>query len=215
MTISTSDLGGLPDLGGFRRLCKSLAALDAVLSPEWEYRFFSFDAGWNQAAGEMMAIMRDGSGDEWFAIISRSGIALRGLAHEASTFKAGTPKPWVLRDLPEEFHANLLNEPAADTANSTYCIWRLVSDASWHCGVARGQPVEDGSVEHMAILSGDPNAYVAMAEEQYDMEVRLDDVRAVYDHRPLTRELVARLNPEADWDALMVDLKKIGYPESR
>ena len=42
--ISSRDLGGLPDLQDFRRLTRSLAMLDAILSREWEDRYYSFDA---------------------------------------------------------------------------------------------------------------------------------------------------------------------------
>lgn len=31
----------MPDLVAFRRLVRSLAALDAVMSPEWTYRYYS------------------------------------------------------------------------------------------------------------------------------------------------------------------------------
>lgn len=215
MTISTSDLRGMPDLDGFRRLCKSLAALDAVLSPEWAYRYYSFDAEWNRDHGDMLASMRDGSGDKWFAIICPAGAVIQGLAHEALTFEMGKPKPWVFEDLPIAFRKNLLNEPAAEATSSTYCIWRLATDSEWHCGLASGQSVEDGSGEHLAILSGDPRAYVSFAEEYYEVEVALEDVRVAYDHEPITRELAGRLNSEADWEALQADLKKIGYPDSR
>lgn len=214
MTISTADLRGLPDLTGFRRLTKSLATLDAILSPEWQYRLYSFNATWGRDTSDMLASMRDGCGDSWFAILCDAGVAIQGLAHESPTFTMGRPKPWVFEDLPEAFHENLLHEPAAEASNSTYCIWRLASDAAWHCGVASGERVDDGSDEHLAILNGDPNAYVALAAAYYEVQVALDDVRAIYDHEPITRELVARLNSDVDWDALQNDLRQIGYPDA-
>lgn len=42
--ISSRDLSGLPDVPALRRLMQSLAMLDAILSPEWEYRYFSFNS---------------------------------------------------------------------------------------------------------------------------------------------------------------------------
>jgi hypothetical protein len=51
--ISTRDLSKLPDIASFRRLTRALAMLDAILSPEWQYRYYSFNAHWS--AGEMMA----------------------------------------------------------------------------------------------------------------------------------------------------------------
>ena len=53
--ISTRDLSAMPDLAGFRRLARSVAMLDAILSPEWEFRYYSFNSKW--AEGEMMASM--------------------------------------------------------------------------------------------------------------------------------------------------------------
>jgi hypothetical protein len=35
--------------------------LDAIVCPEWEHRYYSFNANW--AADEVMGSMRDGSGD--------------------------------------------------------------------------------------------------------------------------------------------------------
>lgn len=42
--ISTRQLGALPDIATLERLCQSLALLDAILSREWEYRYYSFNA---------------------------------------------------------------------------------------------------------------------------------------------------------------------------
>ena len=81
--ISTRELTRLPDLRSFRRLTRALALLDAIMSPDWEYRYYSFNAHW--AEGEMMASMRNGSEDHWFALLCPAGVALHGLAHEAAS----------------------------------------------------------------------------------------------------------------------------------
>ena len=54
----------LPGIEELRRLTQSLAMLDAIMTAEWEYRFYSFNCRWD--TDEMMASMRDGSGDHWF-----------------------------------------------------------------------------------------------------------------------------------------------------
>jgi len=48
--ISTRDLGGMPDIRTFRRLTRSLAMLDAILSREWEHRYYSFDSQGGRAS---------------------------------------------------------------------------------------------------------------------------------------------------------------------
>ena len=50
---------------------QSLAMLDAILSPEWEYRHFSFNSRW--APFEQMGSMRNGQGDHYFALFSAVG----------------------------------------------------------------------------------------------------------------------------------------------
>lgn len=213
--ISTRNLSGLPSLIEFRRLTRSLAALDAILSPEWEYRYYSFNSHWSPH--EMMASMRNGSGDHWFALLATAGVALHGLAHEAPVFQPDEPAPWLFRDLPEEFHQNFLREPAFDTRNSTFCIWRLATDANWRRGTPEtdeGEALDDGSAELLSILSGDPEQYVTFAADYYETTVALEDVAAVYRHDPMTPELVRRLNTHLDYEALAPDLKEIGYPDA-
>jgi len=48
-----------------------MAMLDAILMPEWEYRYYSFNA--QRGEGEMMGSMRDGAGDEFFALFNGHG----------------------------------------------------------------------------------------------------------------------------------------------
>jgi hypothetical protein len=187
--------------------------LDAIMSPEWEFRYYSFDSYW--ADGEMMASMRDGSGDHWFALMTPAGIALHGLAHESPAFHHGSPLQGIFDSLPSVFHENFLSEPAFDTANSSFCIWRLANDAQWSTGrvrLPRG-PDPDGSEELLSILAGDPREYVAFAADYFDRAIDLAGVEAVYRHEPLTNELVRRLNPDADIESLAEDLEEIGYPE--
>jgi hypothetical protein len=41
--ISTRDLSHLPDIDHLKSLSQSLAMLDAILCPEWEYRYYSLE----------------------------------------------------------------------------------------------------------------------------------------------------------------------------
>ncbi len=42
--ISTRDLSGLPPVDALRRVMRSLAMLDAILCPDWQGRYFSFNS---------------------------------------------------------------------------------------------------------------------------------------------------------------------------
>lgn len=202
MTLSTRHLNALPDIDGLRRLAQSLATLDAILSPEWEYRYYSFNRSW--ADGEMMASMRNGSGDRWFALFCAAGAALHGRVQ-------GAPAAAVFGRLPSAFHDNLLHEPAFTTHESTFCIWRLEDDTRWSSGAAESAAGDDAA-GLLEILDGQPARYVAFAGSYHERDLEPDDVAAIYAHRPLTPALVRRLNPDVDLAALADDLDEIGYP---
>lgn len=213
--ISTQDLSELPSIADLRRLTRSLAMLDAILSPDWEFRYYSFNSAWG--AGEMLASMRNGSGDYWFALFCREGVALHGLAHEAPAFRAGQPWPGIFDRLPEPFHASFLREPAFTTGDSSFCLWRLAEDEAWSCGPIELPPGDDpdGSAGLLAILAGRPEQYVEFASEYYERELARDDVAALYRHEPLSASLLARLNPELGLEDLAEDIAEIGYPGQR
>jgi len=210
--ISTRNLGALPDIAALRRLTRSLAMLDAVLSPEWESRYYSFDSHWGP--GELMASMRNGQGDDWFALFTGAGVVVIGLDHEAPMFRFGDPWPGVIDGLPAEL-APAVNEPAFDARNCTFCIWRRTAGARWEHG-----PVEfpdgddpDGSAQLLEILDGRPETYRTFAADYYEVDLPLDAVAAVYAHQPLTPALIARLNAGTSIDRLGADAAEIGYPE--
>ena len=208
--ISTRNLSPLPDVPSLLRLTRSLAMLDAILSPEWELRYYSFNSHW--AEGEQMASMRNGSGDEWHLLFSQTGAALKGFAHESPMATTDT-WPGVLSDVPPVFQ-HFLTEPAFMLEDTTFCLWRTPSDTEWHRGAinfpAGADP--DGSEDLLAIFDGGPRTYQQWAEEYYEQDVSLAAVEHVYGHRPLTPEVVAQLNPEATLAALSEDITEIGYP---
>jgi hypothetical protein len=79
--VQKQRLASFPDVESLKRLSQSLAMLDAILSPDWEFRYYSFNSKWN--AGEMMASMRNGSGDDYFILFNSSGAIIKGFAHES------------------------------------------------------------------------------------------------------------------------------------
>jgi hypothetical protein len=212
--ISTRGLRNLPDIPSFRRLVRALAMLDAILSQEWEDRYYSFDSHWSP--DEMMASMRNGSGDHWFALLCPAGVALHGLAHEAPIYRMDDPWPGIFDTLPIGFRANFLNEPAFDAGNSTFCIWRRAADDAWCCGPVQLPAGDDpdGSADLLSILDGDPARYCAFAASYHERDLAPSDIASIYAHAPLTDALVRRLNPAVTLASLAADIEAIGYPEA-
>jgi len=214
--ISTRDLSSLPDVDGLRRLLQALAMLDATLCPEWQYRYYSFNRAW--AAGEQMGSMRNGCGDDFFAHFSSAGCWLKGFAHESPMSPYAHERkhvwPGILDGVPVEFAA-CLREPAFSVENVTFCIWRRNADSCWGKGPISFPPDvddPDGAELLLSGLDGRPETYRTHASEYFERDVDIASVAHVYQHRPLTEEIVTSLNPQLSLAELAGDLNEIGYP---
>jgi hypothetical protein len=216
MPISTRDLSGLPGILTLEKLAQSLAMLDAVMSPDWEYRYFSFNGRWDLAPGERMASMRNGSGDEYFLLFTGAGAILKGFDHESPMSPWNHPQnavwPGVLDHVPEPFSA-FLDEPAFNLKETTFCLWRTASDSLWRCGPILFPEGEDpdGSEGLLWALDGNPITYAKFVQEYFECTPVLEAIERIYRHQPLTTELVAALNPEKDFAESLRDAEEIGY----
>lgn len=214
--VTKKRLDAIPDIPSLKKLSQSLATLDAIMSPEWEYRYYSFNSKW--AAGEMMASMRNGSGDEYFILFDAHGAIMKGFAHESamSPWANDSEQVWpgVLDEVPNEF-AEFLTEPAFSITATTFCIWRTSADASWQTGQIEYPEEEDpdGSEDLLFVLNGDPVTYHQFAEQYYECSIDLHAVRSIYEHQPLTAEIIKALNPEVSLDSLRADLEEIAYAQ--
>lgn len=212
--ISTRDLRSLPDAAHLRRVLQSMAVLDAILSPEWEFRYYSFDSRWGD--DQQMGSMRDGSGDDLFVHFGTAGCWIKGFAHESpmSPWMQEPTRVWpgVLDAVPPEF-ADCLAEPAFNVGDTTFCIWRRHGDPNWATGPVHFPDGEDpdGSELLLSGLDADPATYRTYAHAYYERDVSLDAVRHIYAHRPLTQAIVAALNPEVTMSDLAKDAAGIGY----
>ncbi|GAQ74274.1 hypothetical protein T45_06046 [Streptomyces turgidiscabies] len=197
-----------------------MAMLEAILSPEWVDRHYSFDAHWS--AGEEVASMRDGSGDEFSVVFSAVGAYIRGFAHEShmSPYADDGPWPGVLDDVPDVFRS-CVEEPAFSDEDGmpivTACAWREVGDGAWNAGTIDfpddGARDPDGSEDLFGLLTDrSPEAFQHFAEDYYEIPVPLAAVQHVLALRPLTTEVVTALNPQVTMDALAKDIAEIGYP---
>lgn len=215
--ISTRNLDLLPSNGELKRISQSIAMLDAILSPDWEQRYYSFNCIWD--TNEEMASMRDGSGGFYFILFNPKGTIIKGFDPNSVFGKynkeIGHPKTGVLEDVPIEFK-DFLSEPAFHVDEASFCIWRKKLDLSWHVGniiFPKGDD-PDGSSQLLGILDSNYDSYRQWAEEYYEVRLPADSVKSIYRHTPLTSDLVASLNPYSSITELMDDIEEIGYPIS-
>ena len=219
-TASVSSLAArLPDAQTLISWSQSMAMLDAILSPEWDMRYFSYNNEW--APGEHMASMRNGSGDEYSFTFMPQGIYGRGFDHESalSPFIRQPPRPYrgLLDVIPNE-----LQEAAAESAftlddvqSVTLTLWRLEGDGAWSHGRAQDldSPADDdGGTWLFDLLDGKPKTYLAYASDYYEVSLSLDAIRYVFEHQPLTEEVVRSLNDDVTLRQLAEDVSSIGYP---
>lgn len=214
----------LRDIPVVRDRSRSLAMLDAILSPEWEYRYYSFVAAWGPA--QELASMRNGSGDDYAIVFSPAGAWVRVFDHESpmSPWALEPPRPWpgVLDTVPTAFQA-CVQEPAFTldgVAMVSACLWRQTTDDRWQTGAIdfpAGQEDPDGSEWLLELLLDDsPEAYRRFAEDYYELNsVDLAAVREVYALRPLTQPLVTTLNEQLSVADLADDIAEIGYPTAQ
>jgi hypothetical protein len=213
--VTKKRLDLLPDIKTLINLSQSLAMLDAIMAKNWESRYYSFNCNWGD--GEMMASMRDGSGDEYFILFNSHGAIIKGFSHESpmSPYSNSTNSSWpgAIDEVPTEFES-FIKEPAFSIRDVTFCFWRRYTDHKWIPGSISYPQGEDpdGSEQLLSILDGNPERYVDFASWYYETDVDLNSVVHVYNHQPLTKEVIKGLNPRRRLAGLVKDIKEIGYP---
>ena len=181
--------------------------LDAILSPEWEYRYYSFDCRWKP--DEELASMRNGSGDEWFLLLNPAGAVLKGFAHELGEHSFAQN---IHSQIPHAL-GTFLDEPAFSVESTTFCYWREAGDSSW--SKAHGALAEDGSEELLASLISGPTAYQRWAEDYYECSIDPGIVAAIFAQEPLTESAILALNSNADTESIFAEASAIGYPQNQ
>lgn len=217
--ISTRDLMGLPKPAALLQLMQSLALLDAILCEEWDFRYYSFNAKWS-ATGQMGS-MRNGSGDDWFAVFDSSGCFLRGFDHESpmSPWRK-TPKeiwPGVIEGVPREFDSSV-NEPAFHMEDTTFCIWCLTGNSAWSHGPIEfpsGEEDPDGSRWMLSALDGRPETYQTYAAEYFEVDAEIDAISRVFAREPLSQALLEAFPTSRSLEDVLVDAEEIGYLTNR
>jgi hypothetical protein len=211
---STQDLSVLPNIAELKKLCQSLAMLDAIIYPKWQGRYYSFNDCWDKNTS--LASMRNAEGDDYFILFVSAGAVIKGFAHEStmSPYLRNPPSVWpgIYENVPKELKT-ALSDPAFSAEDVTFCIWRTREDNGWIRGdiTFPSSKYSDGSADLLALLDGNPQSYQAWAGEYYEREIALSAVEHVYAHRPLTQDILTLLNAEITEEEFAEDIKEIGY----
>ena len=191
----------LPAPDVLKKRWQSLAMLDAIVSPEWEYRYFSFDAHWSK--GEMLGSMRNGQGSAMHCLFADSGTVLSGFDIEQKK-AAFALKP---SDLPAPL-SQFAREPAFDNTHTSFCFHRVANSSEWINVAAKSNDRFD---DMLSLIAMSAREYVDWALEYFEAVVPVDAAERIFATEPLTAELARAINAEAALQGLRKDAKEIGY----
>ena len=179
-------------------ISQKIALLDAILSPEWEYRYYSFNNKWSQE--QQMASMRDGSGIEYFILFENENC---GIKYFNKTID-NTCKEFYLKNNKSnnKFVRDFLNEPAFSIESTTYfAFWDELSTGWTEIGRIDGK--------EFLIFTDPIEEYIKYAEECFERKIRKNVVSKLFsDH--LSKDDVLLLNNEINLVNLQNDLEEIG-----
>lgn len=208
--ISTKDYSLLPDRNTVQATSKAISVLDAILSPDWEYRYYSYNNNW--ADDEEFFEMRDGAGDQMLVLFRPDGCVINGYAHEFEQ----PNKAQLTTNLPAIFEEFIFGEPV-NSVGTTFCLW-TTEQKNWQIGEIEHH--ENASEEFLNVLDGNPQTYTDWAveyfdENEIDASALLTLATKIYAGQALSKEMVlAVVKSFADWEQLEADLEEIGYPSA-
>jgi hypothetical protein len=182
-----------------KKKLKSLALADAILSPEWEYRYFSYNSQW--AEQEEMASMRDGTGGHWFVLFQTEGRV---------GYKFISPDDGLIDNLSEikdkiplQYKA-FIEEPAFYVDQATG-IWLLKNNEWIKYGLSRPKYLEDLAT----VIEWGVEGYKKWAEDYYERDIDQEALSHIFKHE-VSQSLIKKLNSEITIEELDKDLKEIG-----
>ena len=208
--ISTKDYSLLPGRDKLKSVCKAISVLDAILSQDWEYRYYSYNKDW--AEDEEFFEMRDGDGDQMLVLFRPDGCVINGYAHEFEQ----PDKAQLTNNLPAIFEEFIFGEPV-NSVGTTFCLW-TTEQRNWQTGEIENH--DNNAEEFLTVFDGNPQTYTDWAvtyfdENTIDPSALLKLATAIYAGQTLNKAMVLSVvNQLDDWQLLKTDLDEIGYTYS-
>ncbi len=180
-----------------RQKLKALALLDAIIEPEWQYRYFSYNSKWSET--EEMGSLRDGTGGEWFLWTSGQLAGYKCLSPDDGLI---TDIEYVKNNIPSAYSA-FISEPAFSMDKAT-CIWYL-NGSEW---IKHGLPVKE-LIDLGTVTNWNAIDYRAWATDYYERDLDISVIKKFFEGN-FSSELAMQLNPEIEMSELQPELVEIG-----
>ncbi|HNX59768.1 MAG TPA: hypothetical protein PKK43_11765, partial [Spirochaetota bacterium] len=115
-------------IDSLKNISKKIALIEAVIEPEWEYRYYSYNSKWSDS--EEMASMRDGSGNYYFILFSGSQCFIK-VIDKMHNYKDEAMRTLDAMDIDSQKSISaFLNEPAFYTDELSYLYWN--TNGTWN-----------------------------------------------------------------------------------
>jgi hypothetical protein len=178
----------------FKNKLKSLAILDAILMPDWEYRYFSYDSHWDN--NEEMASMRTGSGEEYFILFVNGGVI--GKYYHPSYNNINHIN---FQSIPSIFKG-FLSEDAFKLDNISNIFYKTSENNEW---------IFLPEIFKCNYMFLNANDYKKWAQEYYEVDLDSQVIENIFLFKKLTPENINILNPNITFEDLEEDLEEINF----
>lgn len=210
----------LPNPEKLKEILISQAALDSIMVDKEEswLRVINFYKNYSEDID--MVKIDNGAGDHMFFLFSNYGTIIKGFDHDSILSPYANDDEEIAKGIydfvPKEL-MNLLDE-SIERDDVTFCIWRSKTDLLWKKSEviipADYQDGDDGEGFLLGLILTSADSWVAWARDYYEEQgerIQLDYVKKVYKHEGITKDLIEKINPDRDTEAVIKELKEIGF----
>lgn len=193
----------LPKIEDIINISKSIAMIEAILMPEWEFRYFSFNKNWDN--NQYMASLRDGEGSHYYILfnINNNIIDCLGKIYDKDSLVDKNIQS-IIKGM-ENFKL-FLDEVAFENNEAT-----LYFSFNHFKNVWESIPFEK-NVPFLGIFKYKEEVYVPWAEQYYETDIDKKTIREIFEFKPLTQKMVSKLNKKLSIKDVLEDINEIGYP---
>ena len=208
--LSYLSIEKLPDHIHFRKRAQAIAMLDAILMPDWEFRRYSFNSRWGK--DEMMASMRDGEGSDYYALIFRGNIIIKGFDKNSklAEFYSRNAKIWpgIYKNAPSVFN-EFKKEVAFSIDEASFCIWKE-NNEPWKYGEVDLKLKNE--LRLLEIYVKNEKFYKKWADAYYETNIPINIIKMIYNHEPVSEAIIKKVNSKLSINDMESDIKEIGFP---
>lgn len=207
----------LPNTKKLKEILLSQSALDIIMKDEEDawLRLSSFYK--NYFDGIDIVKIDNGAGDNMYILFSKDAAIIKGFDHNSSLSPYNNDEEiakGIYDSVPMEL-MELLKDESIEVNDVTFCVWISQNDYNWKKGniivPEDYKENDDGESFLLGYIFDDADSWLDWAEDYYEKEFPVECVKAIYEHKDITREIIEKVNPKRDTDAVIKELKMIGY----